>query len=67
MSTDIRKPPTEEAADSKAVLAHAFKGKPLDPEVAKRVHERAEEVREELRKKGVTNFTADLLRECRDE
>lgn len=67
MATELHKSLTEEAADSKAVLAHAFKGKPLDPEVEKRVHERAEKVREELRKNGVTNFTADLLRECRDE
>lgn len=67
MSTDTSTPPNLEEADSKAVLAHAFKGKPLDPEVEKRVHERAEKVRAELRQRGVTNFTADLLRECRDE
>ena len=66
MSIDIRQPSSHES-DSRAVIAHAFKGQPLDPEVAKRIHERAERVRQELRSKGTTNFTADLLRECRDE
>ena len=63
MSTDTRKPPTEEAADQRAVLDHAFKGKPLDPEVAKRVHERAEAVRKLLPE---TNIAVDLIRESRD-
>ena len=67
MSTDIRKSPSLESADSQAVIEHAFNGKPLNLAVANRVHERAEKVRDELRKKGVTNFTADLLRESRDE
>ena len=67
MSTDIRKSPSLETADSQAVIDHAFTGKPLDAAVANRVHERAEKVREELRKKGVTNFAVDLLRESRDD
>lgn len=62
MSTDIRITSTEEAADAQAVFDHAFKGKPLDVEVAKRVHHRADQVREELRKKGVTNVAVDLIR-----
>ena len=67
MSTDIRKPPTQEAADARAMLDHAFKGKPLDQEVSKRVRERAEKIEDEMRKKGETNFTLDLLHESRDE
>ena len=67
MSIQIRQPPTQEAEDLKAVLASAFRGKPLDPEIAKRVHERAEKVRGELRAKGLTNVAVDLIRECRDE
>ena len=67
MSIDIRKRPAQEAADAQAVLDHVFKGKPVDPEVSKRVRARAEKVREELRKKGVTDFAVDLLRESRDE
>ncbi len=35
-------------ADFEAVLRHAFRGEPLDPEVARRVHERAARVTEEV-------------------
>ena len=35
-------------ADEEAVLRHAFHGEPLDPEVARRVHERAARVTEEI-------------------
>lgn len=64
MTADTRIPPTEQAADQRAVLDHAFKGKPLDPEVAKRVHERAEAVRKLLPE---TNVAVDLIREIRDD
>ena len=37
-----------ERADFEAVLRHAFHGEPLDPEVARRVHERAARVTEEI-------------------
>ena len=67
MSTDIRQALTEEDADAQAMLDHAFKGKPLDPEVSRRVRMRAEKVWAEMRKKGVTNFAVDLLHESRDE
>lgn len=66
MSTDIRKPPTQESADFRSMIDHVFKGKPLDPEVAQRVHQRAEKIREELRKKGPTNVAVELIREGRD-
>lgn len=36
----------QEQADAQAVLDHAFRGVPLDPEVACRVHERAAKVTE---------------------
>ena len=64
MNTNSRTPPTEEVADQRAVLDHAFHGKPLDPEVAKRVHERAEAVRKLLPE---TNIAVDLIRESRDD
>jgi hypothetical protein len=64
MSIDTRKPPTEEAADLRAVLDHAFKGKPLDPAVARRVEDRAEAIRKRL---PLTNIAVDLIRESRDE
>ena len=35
-------------ADAEAVLRHAFHGEPLDPEVSRRVHERAARVTEEI-------------------
>ena len=50
MSTDTKTlgaDPLEEA-DGQAVYRHAFQGEPLDPEVARRVHERAAKVTEEI-------------------
>ncbi len=38
----------QEQADHEAVLRHAFHGEPLDPEVARRVHERAAKITEEI-------------------
>jgi hypothetical protein len=38
----------QEQADFEAVLRHAFHGEPLAPEVARRVHERAARVTEEI-------------------
>ena len=52
MSTKLkttRIDPLEEA-DGEAVLRHAFHGEPLDPEVARRVHERALPIIEEIRR-----------------
>jgi hypothetical protein len=67
MSIDTRKPLTQEEADHKHMLDHAFRGTPVDPEVRKRVHERAEKVREKLRAKGMTDVAVDLIRAHRDE
>jgi hypothetical protein len=39
-----------EEADGEAVLRHAFHGEPLDPEVARRGHERALPIIEEIRR-----------------
>jgi len=36
--------------DALAVLRHAFHGEPLDPEVSRRVHERAARVTENIRR-----------------
>lgn len=63
MSIEIPKL-TEEEADNLAMLEHAFKKAPLDPSVARRVHERAEAVRAKL---PVTNVAVDLIREIREE
>jgi hypothetical protein len=40
----------QEQADAEAVLRHAFHGEPLDPEVSRRVHERAARVIEDIRR-----------------
>jgi len=39
-------PDPQELADQEAVLRHALQGGPLDPEVRRRVHERAARVTE---------------------
>ena len=41
-------PDPRQRADEEAVLRHAFHGEPLDPEVSRRVHERALRVMEEI-------------------
>ena len=64
MSIDTTKPPTQEEADHRHMLDHAFKGKPLDPEVSKRVQARADAIRAKL---PLTNIAVDLIRELRDE
>ncbi len=66
MST-INKPMTQEDADHRHMLDHAFRGKPLDPEVSKHVEERAERVRADMRSRGVKVDAVELLRECREE
>jgi hypothetical protein len=37
-----------EKTDAEAVLRHAFHGEPLDPEIARRVHVRAQKITEEI-------------------
>jgi hypothetical protein len=55
-------------ADEDAVNEHVLTGKPLDPDVYRRVRARAEKITEELRQKyGVLDIAADLVRETRDE
>lgn len=50
MSIDTNTPGIDplEQADAKAVYQHAFQGQPLDPDVARRVHERAARITEEV-------------------
>lgn len=40
----------QEQADAEAVLRHAFEGEALDPDVARRVHDRAARIIEEIRR-----------------
>ena len=40
----------QQQADEEAVMRHVFDGKPLDPEVARRVQERGRRITEEIRR-----------------
>jgi hypothetical protein len=55
------------AADGAALMESIRSGKPLDPEVARRVDERAERITERLRRQhGTLDVAVDLVREVRD-
>ncbi|HEX5328085.1 MAG TPA: hypothetical protein VFW75_15570 [Acetobacteraceae bacterium] len=41
----------QEHTDAEAVLRHAFDGQALDPDIARRVHDRAARITEEIRRK----------------
>jgi len=59
---------TEQQADEEAVDEHVLMGRPLDPEVYRRVRARAEKITAELRRQyGDMNVSGDLIREVRDE
>ncbi len=59
MSTDIQ---TTVDEDAEAVLQHAFRSKPLAPDVARRVREWAAEITERIRREPLRclNFHAAL-------
>jgi hypothetical protein len=55
-------------ADAQAVMDYALTGKPLDPEVARRVDERSRLATEAVRRRlGTVNMAVDLIRAARDE
>jgi hypothetical protein len=61
-------PTRQTDADLEAVIEYAMTGKPLDPEVARRVRERSERATQEaFDKHGFLNVAVDLIREIRDE
>lgn len=59
--------PTDVMNDLEAVCAALAQRRPVDPDVATRIHERAEKIKEEIRRRGVTNVAVALVRESRDE
>ncbi len=60
--------PQDVRDDMQAVADAAAAGRPLDPEVAKRVRERSEKVQEQLgRRYGVREIAVDLIRQGREE
>ena len=55
-------------SDTDALLARLATGKPLDPDVYRRLRERQERITAELRKQhGEMNIAVDLVREIREE
>ena len=67
-ATDISADSTQIPADEAAVTELLLNGKPLDPEVYRRVRVRAEQVTAQLRQRyGAMNLAVDLLRDIRDE
>ena len=60
--------PTDVMNDAQAVADAVAVGKPVDPEVGRRVHERSRLAQAELLKKfGVREIAVDLIREIREE
>jgi hypothetical protein len=59
---------TELDADTQAVIEHAMTGKPLDPEIARRVRAEGEKVRQEIfAKHGLVDIAVTAIRELRGE
>ncbi len=71
MTTDTKAAgpiPANVLADGEAVLEAVMAGKKSDPEIARRVRERAEKVTAELRRKyGTLNVAVDAIRSLRDQ
>ena len=58
--------PPELAADTQAILDF-LAGKPLDPEVARRIREQGDRIREKiLREHGILDIGVPAIRELRD-
>jgi len=55
-------------ADEEAVMASFVSGKPLDPEVSRRVRRRGQQIREEtFRRHGLLDIGVPVIRELRGE
>ena len=54
-------------ADLEEVLRSAHEGRPADPEVVRRIEGRAKNVKEEIRRCGITDLAVPLIRQARDE
>lgn len=57
-----------ESADEQAVMESFLTGKPLDPEVSRRVHDRARAIRDRVfRVHGLVDIAVPGIRELREE
>lgn len=54
-------------ADHEEVSRALAEKRPVDPEVAMRVYDRAAEARERLRRQGTTDLAVSVIREDREE
>lgn len=60
--------PPDLAADTQAVIDYLMTGKPINPEMAQRIRERGDHIREELfRKDCVLDIGVPAIHELRDE
>jgi predicted thioredoxin/glutaredoxin len=54
--------------DDEALMERVLHGKPLDPEVYRRIREEGDRITEEIRRQqGMIEIAVDLIREIRDE
>ena len=59
---------TEKTTDKDALLEHITTGKPLDPDVYRRIREKGTKITDKLRNTyGEMDIAVDLIREVRDE
>jgi hypothetical protein len=60
--------PAEINDDIQAVADAVAAGRPVDPDVARRVQEQSKKIQEELRRQyGIREIAVDLIRQGRDE
>jgi adenosyl cobinamide kinase/adenosyl cobinamide phosphate guanylyltransferase len=58
--------PPDEAADNQAVIDHVLTGRPLDAEIARRIEERAERIRQRIfQEHGLVDIGVPAIRELR--
>jgi hypothetical protein len=62
MATDL-----ETSADLDEVLRAKREGRPIDPEVRRRIEERAAVVMEAIKTRGTTDIAVEAIRTSRDE
>lgn len=59
--------PEELEADTKAVMEFLITGKPIDPEIARRIRERGDRIREEIyAEHGLLDIGTPAIRALRD-
>lgn len=58
----------EQSPETRAVIKSLETGKPIDPEIAARIHEKARKIKERvLREQGVVDIGVPAIREFRGE